>query len=124
MTSLLFRWLVNTVALVIVVNLVPGFTVTSTGALLGAALVLGLLNALVRPVLFWLTLPLTIVTLGLFLVALNAMMLELTDWIVPGFEIRSFFRALLGAVVLSLISTVTNRIVGGEAKRKKQKKKR
>lgn len=122
MTSLLFRWLLNTIALVIVVNVVPGFTVTSVWALIGASAVLGLLNAVVRPLLFWLTLPLTIVTLGLFLLALNAMMLELTDWIVPGFEIVSFWRALLGAIVLSLISLITNQIGREEKKRKKASK--
>jgi putative membrane protein len=122
MTSLLFRWLLNTVALVIVVNVVPGFSVASLPALLISSLVLGLLNAIVRPLLFWLTLPLTIVTLGLFLIVLNALMLEMTDWIVGGFSIASFWSALVGAIVLSLISLITNRI-GGDEKKKKRKKK-
>lgn len=122
MTSLLFRWLLNTLALVIVVNVVPGFSVSSVWSLVGASAVLGLLNAVVRPILFWLTLPLTIVTLGLFLIALNAMMLELTDWIVGGFEIASFGWALVGAVVLSLITLVTNRLGGDEKKQKTRRK--
>ena len=79
----------------------------------GAALILGLLNAIVRPILFLLTLPLTIVTLGLFLIVLNAVMLELTAWLVPGFHIDSFGWAIVGAIVLTLVSLVTNRI--GEA---------
>ncbi|HXI12118.1 MAG TPA: phage holin family protein [Thermoanaerobaculia bacterium] len=75
-----------------------------------AALALGLLNAVVKPLLFWLTLPLTILTLGLFLVILNALMLEITAWLVRGFTINSFISALMGAIVLALVSLVTNRI--------------
>ena len=75
-----------------------------------AAAVLGLLNALVRPVLWFITLPITVLTLGLFLLVLNAIMLELTDFLVPGFEIDGFGWAIVGALVLSLISLVTDRI--------------
>ena len=75
-----------------------------------AAAVLGLLNAIVRPVLVLLTLPLTILTLGLFLIVLNAIMLELTDMLVSGFVIDSFGWAIVGAVVLALVSLITNRI--------------
>ena len=88
--DLILRWLVNTLALFVVVTLVPGFHYRSIVSLAIAALVLGLLNAIVRPILFFLTLPLTIVTLGLFLIVLNAIMLELTAWFVPGFRIDDF----------------------------------
>ncbi|MGZ7042460.1 MAG: phage holin family protein [Thermoanaerobaculia bacterium] len=107
---LLFRWLLNTLALFIVVTLVPHFQYRSVVTLAIAALVLGLLNAVVRPVLFFLTLPLTIITLGLFLLVLNAVMLELTAMLVPGFRIDSFGWAVVGALVLTIISLVTNRI--------------
>lgn len=107
---LLFRWTLNTLALFIVVTLVPGFYYRSVWTLALAALVLGLLNAIVRPVLFILTLPLTIVTLGLFLLILNAIMLELTSMVVPGFRIEGFGWAVLGALLLTIISLVTNRI--------------
>jgi len=107
---LLLRWLLNTLALFLVVNFVPGFGCRSIGTLAIAALVLGLLNAIVRPILFVMTLPLTIVTLGLFLIVLNAIMLELTAWLVPGFRIAGFGYAIIGAVVLGLISLVVNRI--------------
>lgn len=120
MKNLLLRWLLNTLALVIVINVVPGYSVSSLGTLLVAALVLGLLNAIVRPILFWLTLPLTVLTLGLFLLVLNALMLEATDWIVPGFEIAGFRWALLGALVLSLVSLITNRIGSPSKGRKKR----
>jgi putative membrane protein len=107
--SLLLRWLLNTLALFVVVHVVPGFGYRSLVSLAIAAAVLGLLNAIVRPVLVLLTLPLTIVTLGLFLIVLNGIMLELTDWLVPGFVIDAFGWAVVGAIVLSLISLVVNR---------------
>ena len=110
MSSLLLRWLLNTIALFVVVTVVPGFHYRSWISLFIAAAVLGLLNAIVRPVLWLLTLPLTILTLGLFLLVLNAIMLELTAWLVPGFGIDSFWWALLGALVLAVVSLITNPI--------------
>jgi putative membrane protein len=107
---LLLRWLLNTLALFVVVQIVPGFHADSWLTLAIAALILGLLNAIIRPILFLLTLPLTIVTLGLFLIVLNGIMLELTAWIVPGFKIDTFLWACVGAIVLGLISLVINRI--------------
>jgi putative membrane protein len=107
---LLIRWLLNTLALFVVVELVPGFHYRTIVSLAIAALVLGLLNAVIRPILFVLTLPLTIITLGLFLIVLNAIMLELTSWLVPGFRIDNFVAAIIGAIVLGIISWVTNRI--------------
>ena len=110
MLHLLLRWLLNTIALFVVANLVPGFHYESLTYLAIAALILGLLNAIVRPILFLLTLPLTVVTLGLFLIVLNGIMLELTAWLVPGFRIDSFGWACVGAIVLGLISVIANRI--------------
>ena len=114
---LLIRWIVNTLALFLVVTIVPGFTYRDWISLAIAAAVLGLLNAIVRPILFVLTLPLTVVTLGLFLLVLNAIMLELTAWLVPGFGIEGFGWALVGALVLSIVSLVTGRIGKPEEKR-------
>ncbi len=109
---LLLRWLLNTIALFVVVNLVPGFHYHSIVSLAIAALILGLLNAIVRPILYFLTLPLTIVTLGLFLIILNAIMLELTAWLLPArdFRIDDFVAAILGAIVLAVVSWITNKI--------------
>jgi putative membrane protein len=115
---LLLRWLLNTLALMLVAHVVPNFSYRSFWTLAIAALVLGFLNAVVRPVLFVLTLPLTVVTIGLFLFVLNAIMLELTAWLVPGFDIDGFGWAIVGAVVLSLISLVTDRI-GREPERRR-----
>ena len=108
--NLLFRWFLNTLALFIVVTVVPHFHYRSIVTLVIAAGVLGLLNAILRPILFWLTLPLTIVTLGLFLIVLNGIMLEITTWLTPGFAIDSFGWAMVGAVVLGIVSLVTNGI--------------
>lgn len=108
--GLLIRWLANTLALFIVATLVPHFHYRSIVTLVIAAAVLGLLNAIVRPILFVLTLPLTIVTLGLFLIVLNAVMLEITATLVDGFTIDSFGWAMVGAVVLAIVSLATNRI--------------
>jgi putative membrane protein len=93
-----------------VVNLVPNFRWQSWVSLAIAAAVLGLLNAIVRPILFVLTLPITVVTLGVFLLVLNAIMLELTAFLVPGFAIDGFLWAMIGALVLSIISLFTSRI--------------
>jgi putative membrane protein len=115
--GLLIRWILNTLALFLVVTLVPNYSYRSWVTLAIAAAVLGLLNAIVRPVLFVLTLPITVVTLGLFLLILNAIMLELTAWLVPGFDIDGFGWAIVGALVLSVISLVTDRIGRGREER-------
>ena len=109
--GLIIRWLANTLALFIVVTILGShFHYRSFVTLLIAALVLGLLNAIVRPIFVFLTFPITIVTLGLFLIVINAVMLELTAFFVEGFRIESFFWAIIGAVLLSIVSLVTNRI--------------
>lgn len=114
--GLLIRWILNTLALLLVANVVPNFSYRSWVSLAIAAAVLGLLNTLVRPILYLLTLPITILTLGLFLLILNAIMLKLTAALVPGFDIVGFGWAILGAALLSLISLVIDRI-GRDEKR-------
>ncbi len=96
-------FLVMAAALLLLSRLLPGFQVDDFGAALWAALILGLLNAIVRPVLFLLTLPLTVLTIGLFLFVLNAIILFLTAALVPGFRIHGWGTAILAAVVLGLI---------------------
>jgi putative membrane protein len=90
--------------LYVVAWIVPGISVDGVGHALIAGLVLGIINALVRPVLVFLTLPITIVTLGLFLLVINALMLKLAAAIVPGLKVRGFGAALLGALLLSIFS--------------------
>jgi putative membrane protein len=107
----LLRLVVNAAALWVAAQLVPGIVVTGLTPLLLAALVLGLINAIVRPVLLILTLPLTLVTLGLFIFVLNAFCLWLTSRIVPGLDVQTFGAALLGALVVSIVSWVLTAFV-------------
>ena len=105
------RVLVNALALWLATEIVPGIETRSVTTLLVAAIVLGLVNAIVRPLLLILTLPLTLVTLGLFLFVLNALCLWLTSAIVPGFDVRGFWPAFGAALVVSALSWVVNGFV-------------
>jgi putative membrane protein len=100
------RLVVNAAALWVAAQLVSGFVITGVTPLILAALVLGLINAIVRPILLILTLPLTLVTLGLFLFILNAFCIWLTSRLVPGFEVHTFLAAVLGALVISVVSWI------------------
>jgi putative membrane protein len=102
----LAHWLVTAIALAIGAHLVPGIVVSSGGTLLVAALVLGLVNAVVRPVLTILTLPITVLTLGLFYLVVNGMAFGLAAWLVPGFTVASLGSAIGGALVVSLVSSL------------------
>ena len=106
----LVNWLLSTFAVLITAYLVSGVTVRSFWAALIAALVLGIVNTIIRPILVVLTLPLTLVTLGLFIFVINALMVMLTSAIVPGFHVNNFWWALLFSLVLSLINIVLHRM--------------
>ena len=82
-----------------------------------AGVILGFVNAIVRPVLFFLTLPLTLLTLGLFIFVLNAICFALTAWLVPGFSVDGFFSALVGALLVSVVSWILNGLVVGRRER-------
>jgi putative membrane protein len=101
---LLLRFLLNALALVVAAWLIPGIVLASPGAAIIAGIVLGFVNAVIRPLLLILTLPFTLVTLGLFIFVVNAICLALTALVVPGFSISGFGSALLGALVVSLVS--------------------
>ncbi|MFT0533663.1 phage holin family protein [Castellaniella hirudinis] len=101
---LLLVWILNAVALLVVAYLLPGITVASFGSALVAALVLGLLNAVVKPLLILLTLPLTVVTLGLFLLVLNVLVFWWAGSMFKGFQVDGFWWAALGALVYSVVS--------------------
>ena len=101
---LLLHWLLNAVSLLIVARVVPGFHVSGLLSALIAALVIGLINATLGLFLKFITFPFAIITLGLFWFVINALMLELASWFVPGFEIRGFFAALIGAIVLCVVN--------------------
>ena len=100
----LIRLCLNAVALLIVSTVIPGIQVKGVLPALSAAFFLGLVNAVVRPILLILTLPLTIVTLGLFIPVINAFLLKLVSLMIQGFEVHGFWSAVFGALLLSLVS--------------------
>jgi len=100
----IINWVLSALALLIVSHVVPGFYVRSFTSALWAALVVGLINATVGWVLKILTLPLTLVTLGIFWIVINAVVLELATLLAPGLRISGFWAAFVGAVVLSLVN--------------------
>lgn len=104
--KLIVRWMLLAAALLMVAHLYPGVQVASFSAALVAALVLGLLNTLVRPVLVLLTFPVTLVTLGLFLFVINALMFWAAAYLLAGFNVSGFGAALIGSVIYSLSSMV------------------
>jgi len=108
MLTLIARWILNAAALMLVAYLYPGVTVASLFAALIAALVLGLVNAVVRPVLVLLTLPVTLLTLGLFLFVINALLFWFVGEVVQGFHVAGFVAGLIGSVLYSLITLVTS----------------
>jgi putative membrane protein len=109
--EIILVWILNAVALLIVAYILPGITVASFGSALIAALVVGLLNTLVKPVLILLTLPITIVTLGLFLLVLNALVFWFAGSVLKGFQVNGFWWALLGALVYSIVSGLLSRLL-------------
>ena len=106
MVKLLVRWLLLAAALLLVAYLYPGVSITSFGAAMIAALVLGLLNTVVRPLLVLLTLPVTLITLGLFLFVINALMFWAAAGVLDGFQVDGFLAALVGSLIYSLCGMV------------------
>jgi len=122
-----WRWFVNAVALLIAALIIPKIRLTASGTSPGlnewvtlaiVALIFGVINAIIRPIVLFLTFPLTLVTLGLFIFVINALMLMLTSRIAQalnlGFRVEGFGAALLGALVISVVSFILTRMVGSE----------
>ncbi len=107
----LIKWVINSIALGISVMIVKGLHVESVFSLIAASLVIGLLNAFIRPFLILLTLPINILTLGLFTLIINAMLFYLASYIVKGFVVESFFSALAGSIIMSIIGLILNAFV-------------
>ena len=112
MQGIFLRTLISGLGIWLAIYLVPGVSATSNSALIWAAIALGLINAFVRPILVLLTLPFTILTLGLFLLLLNAAMLNLAGWFVDGFDVVGFWNSVFGAIVISLVSGVCSSFIG------------
>jgi putative membrane protein len=108
---LLLVWVLNAIALLVVAYLYPGVVIVDWTAAAVAALVLGLINALVKPFLIILTLPVTVLTLGLFLLVLNALLFWAVASIVPGFEVAGFWAAMLGAILFSIFTWALSKLL-------------
>lgn len=116
MTGLLIRWLVNAGALWLIAYVIEGITVSGPLAAIVAAAVLGIINAILRPIFILLTLPINILTLGLFTFILNGFMLYLAGTLVRGFEVHGFWAAVFGALVLSIVSGLTTAFLSDEGR--------
>jgi putative membrane protein len=116
MFGFFLRWSINLLALVIAGSLISGIRIESLKMGIIAAGILGIVNAVIRPIVLILTLPITLLTLGLFTLVINAAMLMLVSEVVPGFVITSFWSAFWGAVIISFVSWVVNIFVGGDGR--------
>ena len=112
MSGFLIRLAIGAFGLWVAQALVRGISIDGTLTLVLAALLLGVVNAVVRPIFVLLTLPLTLLTLGLFLLVINALMLELVAFLVPGFHVADFFSALFGSIVVSIVSWAASAWIG------------
>lgn len=108
MQAFLIRLLICALGLWLASAIIPGIAIQGAGTLILAALLMGIVNALVKPVAFILTLPITIVTLGIFLLVVNAAMFALVAWILPGFSVSGFWAALFGWLIVSVVSCVAS----------------
>jgi putative membrane protein len=108
---ILLVWLVNAIALIAVAYLMPSISVSSFTSALIAALVLGLVNAVIRPVLVLLTLPVTVITLGLFILVINALLFWFVGSILEGFHVQGFWGALVGSILFSIVSWLLSTLV-------------
>jgi putative membrane protein len=106
MKEFLLRWFVTTLAVLGATWLIPGLSYDTTGTLLGAALLLGIINALVRPVLLLLSLPFIIMTMGFFILVINALLILFVSKVIPGFHVAGFWTALFAGIIIGLFSWV------------------
>src|SRR5205823_7100718 len=116
MKGFVIRLLITALGLWVADQLLPGMTITGTGALLVSALLLGLVNAVIRPILVILTLPLTLLTLGLFILVVNGISLALVAWMLPGFTIAGLVPAMLGSIVVGVTGWLASTFVGSSGR--------
>lgn len=116
MFGFLLRWSMNLLALVVAASLINGIRIESIAMAVFAAGIMGVVNAVIRPLVLLLTLPINLVTLGLFTLVINAVMLQLVAYLAPGFIIETFRAAFWGALVVSLVSWLLNIFVGGDGR--------
>jgi len=111
MNGILIRWLILTIGIMFTAYLIKGITVSGFFSAFFAAAFLGILNAFFRPILLILTLPLTILTLGLFAFIINAILLLMVSGVIPGFEVHGFWSAVFGSLLISIISWLLNSFI-------------
>lgn len=115
--SFLQRWVITTLGVLAAASIVDGVRAETTLGLLGASLLLGIFNAVLRPVMMFLALPLVVLTLGLFMFIINATLLYFVGWLVKSFQVEDFWSALKGAIVISIVSLLANLLIGKDKAR-------
>ena len=118
----IIRLLLNALAVVLAAYLLPGVDVDDYGTALLVALILAIVNVIVKPILVVLTIPITIMTLGLFLLVINALLILFVDNLISGFEVRGFWWALLFSVILSVFNSLFNDLAGREKRERREKR--
>lgn len=113
MRHFVFRWIATTVAVMVAASIIHGIRYDTVASLIGAALLLGILNAFIRPILLILSAPLILLTLGFFILIINALMLRFVPSIVGGFQVDSFGSAFWGALVISIVSWILSAFFRG-----------
>jgi len=116
MKGFLYRLVITALGLWAAATIVPGVTIVGVGTLLLAALLLGIVNAIIRPIILILTLPLTVLTLGLFILVVNGISLALVAWVLPGFTVAGLVPAVLGSIVVGLTGWFASTFVGGSGR--------
>ena len=114
MNGLIIRWLTSTAAIIVASYMIDGIRVAGVFSAIFAAAALGIFNAFLRPIALILTLPINIMSLGLFTFVINAVMLKLASGIIPGFDVHGFWASILGAFLISIISWLLNTFIGGQ----------
>jgi putative membrane protein len=115
--NLLIKWIVNSTALLVVVHLVSGVSIDNWQTVFVAAIVLGLLNSFIRPILILLTFPISVISLGLFTFFINAFIFYLAAYLVRGFHVAGFWQAFMAALIFSLVSFLLNILLGDSGRR-------
>ncbi len=111
MMKFLLRWLIYSITIFVVAELIGLIEVNSGTTLILAALILGILNAWLKPLLILITLPISFLTLGIFVIVINSFLLKLTDLLIRGFEVGGFFNAVLASICISIVSIILERII-------------
>jgi putative membrane protein len=122
MRGFLLRLLITALGLWVADRLLPGIEISGTGALIVSALLLGVVNAVIRPIILILTLPLTVVTLGLFILIVNGISLGIVAWLVPGFVVHGLGAATVGALIVGLTGWVASAFIGSSARIERMKR--